>query len=86
MKPQEIICHSYLPADQEVLAQKPNGYYEVAMVKRMVKKTKSDALGYIVEVDGKQRWYPSIRISLSAEQAENIPFLTSKPEGTVWNT
>lgn len=81
VKPHEIICQSYLPADQPALAQKPDRYYEEAIVKRLIKKKKSDALGYVVEIEGKQRWYPLMRISLTSEQAEKLPFLASKSEG-----
>jgi len=57
------------------MAQKQNGDFEKAIIKRLIKKTKSNNLGYVVEIDDKEKWYPLRLISLTLDQTENLPFM-----------
>jgi len=75
VKHQEIILKDYLEPNQNVMAQKQNGDFEKAIIKRLIKKTKSNNLGYVVEIDDKEKWYPLRLISLTLDQTENLPFM-----------
>lgn len=57
------------------MAQKQNGDFEKAIIKRLIKKTKSNNLGYVVEIDDKEKWYPLRLISLTLDQTEDLPFM-----------
>ncbi|CAF3873229.1 unnamed protein product, partial [Adineta steineri] len=75
LKAQDIISQSYLDINQNIMAQTQDGYFERGIIKRLIKKKKTGKLGYIIEKDGKEKWYPLRFISLSTEQAEQ--FLTA---------
>ena len=77
VKSNEIISQSYLEANQKVMAQTQDGYFDRGIIKRIVKKKKSGKLGYIVEKNGKEKWYPLRFISLTLEQAEHITIVNN---------
>lgn len=76
-----IIPHHYLPINQSVMAQTQNDYFDRGTVKRLVKKSKSNTLGYVIEKDGKEKWYPLRLISLTQDQAEGLLGPTKTNEG-----
>jgi hypothetical protein len=82
VKANEIISQSYLQADQDVMAQTQDGYFDRGIIKRLIKKRNNGALGYVVEKDGKEKWYPLHLISLTHEQAEHLPIATTNTEVT----
>ena len=55
------------------MAHTQDGFFDRGIIKRLVKKTKTGKLGYVVEKDGKEKWYPLRFISLTHEQAEQLP-------------
>ncbi len=79
----EIISQSYLEVNQNVMAQTEDGYSARGIVKRLIKKKKSGALGYVIENNGKEKWYPLRFVSLTHEQAEHLPMVNNNnnPEG-----
>lgn len=83
-KANDIISQSYLEVNQNVLALTQDGYFERGVVKQLIKKKKSGKLGYIVEKDGKQKWYPLRFVSLTFEQAELLPVGKEPTEGIVF--
>jgi len=85
VKSNEIISQSYLEANQNVMAQTQDGYFDRGIIKRLIKKKKSGKLGYIVEKNGKEKWYPLRFISLTIEQAEHLPIVNNKSESTNTN-
>jgi hypothetical protein len=62
------------------MAQTQDGYFDRGVIKRLIKK-KTGKLGYIIEKDGKEKWYPLRFISLTHEQAENLPIVNNHVEG-----
>ncbi|CAF2591714.1 unnamed protein product [Rotaria sp. Silwood2] len=82
VKANDIICQSYLEADQNVLAQTQDGYFDSGIIKRLIKKKKTGKLGYIVEKDGKEKWYPLRFVSLTHEQAEHLPIVNHNTEAS----
>ncbi|CAF1307195.1 unnamed protein product [Rotaria magnacalcarata] len=83
VKGNDIISQSYLEVNQNVLAQTQDGYFERGIVKNIIKKKKTGKLGYIVEKDGKQKWYPLRFVSLTHEQAEHISTIDNNTESVV---
>ncbi|CAF3336629.1 unnamed protein product [Rotaria socialis] len=83
VKGNDIISQSYLEVNQNVLAQTQDGYFERGIVKNIIKKKKTGKLGYIVEKDGKQKWYPLRFVSLTHEQAEHISAIGNNTESVV---
>lgn len=81
LKAHDIVPHSYLEVKQSVLAQTQDGFFETGIIKRLVKKKKTGKLGYIVEKDGKEKWYPLRFISLTYEQAEKLSGVNNNTEG-----
>ena len=81
VKSNEVISQSYLQVKQDVMAQTQDGYFDRGVVKRLIKKKRSGKLGYVVEKDGKEKWYPLRLISLTQEQAEHLPFINRTTEG-----
>jgi hypothetical protein len=73
VKAHEIICQSYLEPNQNVRAENQDGHFNRGIIKRLIKKKKTGNLGYIVEKDGKEKWYPLRFVSLTHEQAEHLP-------------
>ena len=63
------------------MAQTQDGSFDRGIVKRLIKKKKSGKLGYIVEKDGKERWYPLHFISLTHEQIGHLPIVNNNIEG-----
>jgi len=84
VKSYEIISQSYLEADQNVMAQTQDGYFDRGIIKRLIKKKKTGKLGYIVEKNGKEKWYPLRFISLTHEQAEHLPIVNNNTEGNAF--
>ncbi|CAF4587405.1 unnamed protein product [Rotaria sp. Silwood1] len=82
VKSNEIISKSYLEADQNVLAQTQDGYFDSGIVKRIIKKKKTGKLGYVVEKVGKEKWYPLRFVSLTHEQAEHLPIVNNNTEAS----
>ncbi|CAF1042036.1 unnamed protein product [Adineta steineri] len=72
LKAQDIISRSYLDINQNIMVQTQDRYFERGIIKRLIKKKKTGKLGYIIEKDGKEKWYPLRFISLSTEQAEQF--------------
>ena len=81
VKSHEIISQSYLETDQNVMAQTQDGYFDRGTIKRLIKKKNTGKLGYIVEKNGKKKWYPLRFISLTVEQAEHLPIVNNDTEG-----
>ena len=82
IKPYDIISQSYLEVNQDVLAQTQDGYFDHGVIKRLIKKKKTGKLGYVIEKDGKEKWYPLRFISLNHEQAEHLPTVSSNTESS----
>ena len=72
VKAQDVISRSYLDVNQEVQAQVADEDFKSGIIKRLIKKKKTGNIGYVVEINGKERWYPLPFISLTAEQAEDL--------------
>ena len=81
VKSHEIISQSYLEADQKVMAQTQDGFFDRGIIKRIIKKKKTGKLGYVVDKNGKEKWYPLRFISLTTEQAEHLPIVNKNTEG-----
>lgn len=81
VKDLDIISQSFLEANQNVTAQNQDGDIDQGIVKRLIQKKKTGILGYIVEVNGKEKWYPLRFISLTPEQAESLQTINKIPEG-----
>jgi hypothetical protein len=81
VKSHEIISQSYLQANQNVMAETQDGHFDRGIIKRLIKKKKTGNLGYIVEKNGKEKWYPLRFISLTNEQAEHLPIVNKNTEG-----
>jgi hypothetical protein len=81
VKSNEIISQSYLEADQKVIAENQDGHFDRGIIKRLIKKRKTGKLGYIVNKNGKEKWYPLRFISLTTEQAEHLPIVNKNTEG-----
>ncbi len=82
VKAPEIISQSYLEANQNVMAQTQEGYFDRGIIKRLIKKKKTGKLGYVVEKDGKEKWYPLRFVSLTLEQAEHLPIVNNNNNNT----
>jgi hypothetical protein len=78
----ELISQSYLEVNQNVMVQTQDGYSTRGIVKRLIKKKKTGTLGYIVENDGKEKWYPLRFVSLTHEQAEHLPIVNNNNNNT----
>ena len=76
-----VMSQHYLPINQSVMAQTQSGYFDRGIVKRLVKKKKTGILGYVIEKDGAEKWYPLRLISLTQEQAETLTGNKTKKEG-----
>ncbi|CAF0929080.1 unnamed protein product [Adineta ricciae] len=72
VKAQDVISRSYLDVNQVVQAQVADEDFKSGIIKRLIKKRKTGNIGYVVEINGKERWYPLPFISLTAEQAEDL--------------
>jgi hypothetical protein len=77
----DLILQSYLDPNQNVRAQTQDGYFDTGIIKRLIKKRKTGNLGYIVEKNGEEKWYPLRFISLTVEQAEHLPTVNNNTEG-----
>ncbi|UJR37367.1 hypothetical protein I4U23_030075 [Adineta vaga] len=76
VKIHDIISQSYLDINQNVLVQISDGSFQDGIIKRLIKKRKTGNIGYVVETGGKEKWYPLQFVSLTAEQAEQLPVVT----------
>jgi len=85
VKADKIISQSYLESDQNVMAQTQDGYFDRGIIKRLIKKKKTGKLGYVIEKDGKEKWYPLRFISLTIEQAEHLPVVNNNKEESTNN-
>lgn len=85
VKSQDIICQSYLEPNQSARAQIKDGCFETAIVKRLIQKKKTGSLGYVVEIDGKEKWYPLQFISLTPKQAQQLPTVNSNQSEGEWH-
>ena len=65
------------------MAQTQDGYFDRGIIKRLVKKRKTGKLGYVVGKDGKEKWYPLRFISLTHEQAEQLPVSNHNSAGNL---
>ena len=63
------------------MAETQDGYFDRGIIKRLIKKKKTGKLGYVVEKDGKEKWYPLRFVSLTHEQAEHLPIVNNNTEG-----
>jgi len=77
----DLILQSYLDPNQNVRAQTQDGYFDTGIIKCLIKKRKTGKLGYIVEKNGEEKWYPLRFISLTVEQAEHLPTVNKNIEG-----
>jgi hypothetical protein len=82
VKSSEIISQSYLEPNQNVMAQTQDGSFDRGIVKRLIKKKKTGNLGYIIDKNGKEKWYPLRFISLTLEQAEHLPIVNNNNNDT----
>lgn len=81
VKSNEIISQSFLVTNQDVMAQTLDGRFHQGIVKHIIKKKKTGNLGYIIEKDGKEKWYPLRFVSLTSQQAENLQTISKPTDG-----